>query len=167
MAAAEEGASLSRMEARTCSLSGNFSFLGGPLLLPSQTSCSSPPEVKMLILNAPRRGLLGVVAVSTPGNEEAKKSRYSFAILLNFCQELQCSMMILTSVLLFSLLLLLTSLLLLLLDLLFFTTGSELPLSPATCPSSPPFLTPDLFRSPTMMGGSATTLLRSVFKLFK
>jgi len=145
------------MEARTCSLSGNFSFLGGPLLLPSQTSCSSPPEVKMLILNAPRRGLLGLVAVSTPGNEEAKKSRYSFAILLNFCQELQCSMMILTSVL-FSLLLLLTSLLLLLLllDLLFFTTGSELLLSSATCPSFSPFLTPDLFRSPTMMDGSAT-----------
>ena len=37
-----------------------------------------------LILKAPRRGLLGLVAVSTPGNEEAKKSRYSFAILLNF-----------------------------------------------------------------------------------
>merc|ERR1719397_2285674 len=155
MAAAEEGANLSRMEARTCSLSGNFSFLGGPLLLPSQTSCSSPPEVKMLILNAPRRGLLGLVAVSTPGNEEAKKSRYSFAILMNFCQELQCSMMILTSVLLFSLLLLLTSLpLLLLLDLLFFTRGSELLLSSATCPSFSPFLTPDLFRSPTMMDGS-------------
>merc|ERR1719397_1674369 len=164
MAAAEEGANLSRMEARTCSLSGNFSFLGGPLLLPSQTSCSSPPEVKMLILNAPRRGLLGVVAVSTPGNEEAKKSRYSFAILLNFCQELQCSMMILTSFLLFSLLLLLTSLLLLLLllDLLFFTTGSELPLSPATCPSSPPFLTPDLFRSPTMMSGSFKKCIQAV-----
>ena len=32
----------------TWSLSGNFSFLGGPLLLPSQTSCSSPPEVKIL-----------------------------------------------------------------------------------------------------------------------
>ena len=37
-----------------------------------------------MILKAPLRGLLGLVAVSTPGNEEAKKSRYSFAILLNF-----------------------------------------------------------------------------------
>ena len=32
----------------TWSLSGNFSFLGGPLLLPSQTSWSSPSEVRML-----------------------------------------------------------------------------------------------------------------------
>ena len=32
----------------TLSLSGNLSFLGGPLLLPSHTSCSSPSEVKML-----------------------------------------------------------------------------------------------------------------------
>merc|ERR1719391_1284957 len=100
-------------------------FFGSePLLFPSQTSCSSPPEVKMVILNAPLRGLLGLVAVSTPGKEAAKKSRYSFAILLYFCQELQCSMVILTSVSLASLFLLLVSLLLLMLllmlDLLFF-----------------------------------------------
>ena len=91
---------------KTCSLSGNFSFLGGPLLLPSQTSCSSPPEIKILrkqdlskyfkknqgylILKAPLRGLLGLVAVSTPGNEEAKKSRYSCAILLNFYIKDRC-----------------------------------------------------------------------------
>ena len=40
--------------------------------------------VPYVILKAPRRGLLGLVAVSTPGKEAAKKSRYSFASLLNF-----------------------------------------------------------------------------------
>ena len=78
--------SLSWHQSITLSLSGNLSFLGGPLLLPSHTSCSSPSEVKMLqkksqpkksertyvMLKAPRRGFVGLVSVSTPGKEVTK-----------------------------------------------------------------------------------------------
>ena len=52
------------------------------------------------MLKAPLLGFSGLVSVSMPGKEVVKKSRYSFAILLNFCQEVQCSMETLTSFLL-------------------------------------------------------------------
>merc|ERR1719342_1838243 len=95
----------------------------------------------MVMLKAPRRGFVGLVSVSTPGKEV---TRYSLAILLNFCQEVQCSMVILTRVWP-------GSLFLLLLDLLFFAAGSRLlPPSPVTCPSSPPFFPLPLFRVPVI-----------------
>merc|ERR1719495_281296 len=56
--------------------------------------------LKAPLLKNQEEGLLGfsgLVSVSTPGKEVVKKSRYSFAILLNFCQELQCSIVIFTS----------------------------------------------------------------------
>ena len=49
------------------------------------------------MLNAPLLGLEELVSVSIPGNEVVKKSKYSFAILLNFCQEVQCSITTLTN----------------------------------------------------------------------
>ena len=43
-------------------------------------------ERTYVMLKAPRRGFVGLVSVSTPGKEVTKQSRYSLAILLNFCQ---------------------------------------------------------------------------------